>query len=178
MGPPGAGKGTQAALLSSESGMPHISTGDLFRHHITTETALGRQAQRFLDAGELVPDHITNGMVRERLAEPDAREGFLLDGFPRTVSQAEDLARFLGADGHALDAVIEFDVPESVVTARLLDRGRQDDDEAVIRHRQQVYREQTAPLRTHYSEILVTVSAAGPVAEIASRLLEATRVIS
>src|SRR5690606_20173498 len=116
----------------------HISTGDLFREHVTRRTPLGQEAQRYLDTGELVPDHITGGMVRRRLAEPDARHGFLLDGFPRTVPQAQELAGMLDFAGAALDAVVEFAVPEEVVVTRLLKRGRPDDTEEVIRHRQQV----------------------------------------
>ncbi|MGP4089892.1 adenylate kinase [Streptomyces sp. KR55] len=171
IGPPGAGKGTQAAVLSERLGVPHISTGDLFREHVTRRTPLGREAQRYLDTGELVPDHVTVGMVRERLAGPDARHGFLLDGFPRTVAQARELTAILGAAGTALDAVLELTAPEDVVVARLLGRGRPDDTEDVIRHRQRVYRHQTAPLLAHYSAVLLTVDAVGPVSEITARAL-------
>ncbi|MET8243898.1 adenylate kinase [Streptomyces sp. NPDC005202] len=171
IGPPGAGKGTQAAILSEKLDIPHISTGDLFREHVTRRTPLGRDAQRYLDAGDLVPDHVTSGMVRERLAQPDARHGFLLDGFPRTVAQARELAAMLGTAGSALDAVLEFTAPEEVVVARLLNRGRPDDTEDVIRHRQQVYQRQTAPLLEYYGSILVTVQAVGPVEEVAARAL-------
>ncbi|GAA0929338.1 adenylate kinase [Streptomyces thermoalcalitolerans] len=171
IGPPGAGKGTQAAILSRRLGIPHISTGDLFREHVTRRTPLGQEAQRYLDTGELVPDHVTGGMVRRRLAEPDARHGFLLDGFPRTVPQARELAGMLDSAGTALDAVVEFAVPEEVVVARLLKRGRPDDTEDVIRHRQQVYARQTAPLLDHYADILLTVQAVGPVDEITERVI-------
>ncbi|MEV0975748.1 adenylate kinase [Streptomyces sp. NPDC049915] len=172
IGPPGAGKGTQAAVLSERLGVPHISTGDLFREHVTRRTPLGREAKRYLDTGELVPDHVTSGMVRERLAQPDARHGFLLDGFPRTVPQARELATVLGAAGSALDAVLEFTAPEEVVVARLSGRGRPDDTEEVIRHRQRVYQRRTAPLLAHYKAILLTVDAVGPVEEITARAIE------
>ncbi|GLW51317.1 adenylate kinase [Streptomyces sp. NBRC 14336] len=173
IGPPGAGKGTQAVALSERLGVPHISTGDLFRDHVARRTPLGQEARRYLDTGELVPDHITAGMVRERLAQPDARDGYLLDGFPRTVPQARELAAVLAATGTALDAVLELSVPEEVVVARLLGRGRADDTEEVIRNRQRVYEKQTAPLLAHYADILVTVPAEGPVSDITARALEA-----
>ncbi len=173
IGPPGAGKGTQAVALSERLGVPHISTGDLFRDHVARRTPLGQEAQRYLDTGELVPDHVTAGMVRERLALPDARDGYLLDGFPRTVPQAQELAAMLTATGTALDAVLELSVPEEVVVARLLGRGRADDTEEVIRNRQRVYEKQTAPLLAHYADILVTISAEGPVSDITARALEA-----
>ncbi|POX52326.1 adenylate kinase [Streptomyces sp. Ru71] len=172
IGPPGAGKGTQAAVLSERLGVPHISTGDLFREHVTRRTPLGREARRYLDTGELVPDHVTSGMVRERLAQPDARHGFLLDGFPRTVPQARELATVLGAAGCALDAVLEFAAPDEVVVARLSDRGRPDDTEDVIRNRLRVYQRLTAPLLAHYAGILLTVDAVGPVEEVTERALD------
>ncbi|MGY6022532.1 adenylate kinase [Streptomyces spinosirectus] len=173
IGPPGAGKGTQAAALSERLGVPHISTGDLFRDHVTRGTPLGRDAKRYLDSGDLVPDHVTAGMVRDRLAHPDARHGFLLDGFPRTVPQARELAALLGATGSALDAVLEFAAPEEVVVARLLGRGRPDDTEDVVRHRQQVYEQQTAPLLAHYAALLLTGRAVGAVEDITARAVRA-----
>ncbi|MGW7403129.1 adenylate kinase [Streptomyces sp. NPDC054833] len=173
IGPPGAGKGTQAALLGRRFGIPHISTGDLFRENVGRGTPLGQEARRYLDAGELVPDHVTGAMVRRRLEEPDARRGFLLDGFPRTVEQAHALTTVLAATGAVLDAVVEFDAPEHVVVERLRGRGRSDDTEEVIRHRQQVYRRQTAPLLAHYADIVLTVRAVGAVEEINDRALEA-----
>lgn len=172
IGPPGVGKGTQAAILSKRFGVPHISTGDLFREHVARRTPLGRDAERYLDAGELVPDQVTVGMVRQRLGRPDARRGFLLDGFPRTVTQAWELAAVLDGSGTGLDAVLEFAAPEDVVVTRLLERGRPDDTEDVIRHRQRVYEDQTAPLLDHYADILLTVQAVGPVDEIAGRALK------
>ncbi|MFE3217251.1 adenylate kinase [Streptomyces antimycoticus] len=173
IGPPGAGKGTQAALLGSRFGIPHISTGDLFRENVTRGTRLGQQARRYLDAGELVPDHVTGGMVRRRLEEFDARRGFLLDGFPRTIEQARVLATILARTGADLDAVLELDAPEDVVVERLRGRGRSDDTEEIIRHRQRVYRRQTASLLAHYADITVTVRAVGTVEEVADRALAA-----
>ncbi|MEW2246296.1 MULTISPECIES: adenylate kinase [unclassified Streptomyces] len=168
IGPPGAGKGTQAALLGRRLGVPHVSTGDLFRAHVGDGTPLGRDAQRYLDAGELVPDHITEGMVRHRLAEPDARRGFLLDGFPRTVRQAHALATMLAATGTSLDAVLEFTAPEDVVVDRLLGRGRADDTEEVVRNRLRVYRKQTVPLLAYYADIVLQIPATGTVEEVAA----------
>ncbi len=177
VGPPGAGKGTQAAVLSEELGIPHISTGALFREHIDGGTPLGRQVKEYLDVGRLVPDEVTNEMVRERLAEPDAAEGFLLDGFPRNTAQAEVLAGMLREQDAELDAVVELDVPEDEVVERLLTRGRDDDTEDVIRHRQQIYRSETAPLLDFYSDRLVTVHAVGSVEEISERALDSVRAV-
>ncbi|MGH3466421.1 MAG: adenylate kinase [Thermocrispum sp.] len=175
VGPPGAGKGTQAVGLSGKLGVPHISTGDLFREHIAQNSDLGRQVKDFLDSGKLVPDEVTNAMVRERLAEPDAADGFLLDGFPRNVGQAEVLAKILAEIDHPLDAVIELKVDEDVLVARLLARGRADDTEEVIRHRQQVYRDETAPLLQFYADRLITVDGVGEIDEVSSRVLDALK---
>ncbi|GAA3461080.1 adenylate kinase [Saccharothrix longispora] len=175
VGPPGAGKGTQALVLSTKLGVPHISTGDLFRAHISRQTDLGKEVQEYLDSGELVPDEVTNEMVRDRLAQADATGGFLLDGFPRNVAQAGVLGEMLAAAGHALDAVLEFRIDEDVVVERLLARGRTDDKEEVIRHRQQVYRTETAPLLDHYADIVVSIDAVGDVDEISERALRALR---
>ena len=173
VGPPGAGKGTQAEVLSRKLGVPHISTGDLFRSHISNQTELGLEVQSILDEGALVPDSITNEMVRKRLAESDAADGFLLDGFPRNVAQADTLGEFLAVDGHSLDAVLEFRVDEDVVVERLLARGRTDDKEEVIRHRQQVYRNETAPLLSYYAEKVISIDAVGEIDEISERALTA-----
>jgi adenylate kinase len=175
VGPPGAGKGTQAATLSDKLGVPHISTGDLFRSHIGDDTELGRSVKRYLDAGQLVPDEVTNELVRERLAEPDAQDGFVLDGFPRNVSQADLLKQILAETDRQLDAVIEIQVDEEQLIQRLLARGRADDTEDVIRHRQQVYRSDTAPLLDYYQDILLTVNGVGEVGEVADRILGALR---
>lgn len=173
VGPPGAGKGTQAVALSERLSIPHISTGDLFRAHVAQQTPLGREAKRYLDAGELVPDTVTNEMVRERLTEPDAKVGFLLDGFPRNTKQAEVLRKILDEQNHSLDAVIQLKVPEDVLVQRLLGRGRSDDTEDVIRRRQQVYQSETSPLLDFYRDIPVTVDGVGEIDEISSRVLKA-----
>jgi adenylate kinase len=175
VGPPGAGKGTQAAVLSEKLGIPHISTGELFRAHVGQQTGLGREAKRYLDAGELVPDAVTNEMVRERLAESDARQGFLLDGFPRNLAQAHVLDKILAENGTELDAVLEFAVPENVVVERMLSRGRSDDTEDVIRRRLEVYRSDTAPLLDYYRDRAVAVDAVGEVGEVTARALDALR---
>jgi adenylate kinase len=173
VGPPGAGKGTQAGTLSEKLGVPHISTGDLFRAHIGDGTVLGRSVQGYLDAGKLVPDEVTNEMVHERLAEADAEDGFVLDGFPRNIAQAEVLDKILAEAGHKLDAVVEFQIDEDVVVDRLLGRGRTDDTEEVIRHRQHVYRSETEPLLNYYRDLLLTVDAVGEVDEVTGRVLNA-----
>jgi adenylate kinase len=175
VGPPGAGKGTQATVLSEKLGVPHISTGDLFRAHISNQTELGREVQEYLDSGELVPDAVTNEMVRDRLSQPDAVEGFLLDGFPRNVAQAAVLGEILAQDEQKLDNVLEFRIDEDVVVERLLARGRTDDKEDVIRHRQQLYRTETAPLLDYYGPIVVSIDAVGDVNEVSERALRALR---
>jgi adenylate kinase len=162
-------------VLSEKLGVPHISTGDLFRAHISDQTELGKEVQEYLDSGELVPDAVTNEMVRERLSQPDAREGFLLDGFPRNVAQAGVLGEMLAGDGHELDAILEFQVDEDVVVERLLARGRTDDKEDVIRHRQQLYRTETAPLLDYYGPIVVSIDAVGDVDEVSERAVRALR---
>lgn len=166
LGPPGAGKGTQAAILSEKLGVPHISTGDLFRANIGEGTPLGLEAKSYMDAGNLVPDDVTVRMVESRLAEDDAKAGFLLDGFPRTVPQADELERILKGLGLKLDGVVQFDVSEDVVVERMLARGRADDTEDVIRNRMQVYARETAPLLDHYSDMIIKIKAEGSVEEI------------
>jgi adenylate kinase len=173
VGPPGAGKGTQAARLSERLGAPHISTGDLFRENMKNETELGKEAQRYVDAGDLVPDEVTVKMVKDRLAQPDAAEGFLLDGFPRNTAQAQELETVLGELGQRLDAVLVFEVEDEELVKRLTARGRSDDTEETIRHRQEVYRSETEPLIAHYSDIAVRVDAVGSVEEITDRAMDA-----
>lgn len=173
LGPPGAGKGTQAAILSEKLGVPHISTGDLFRANIGQKTALGLEAKSYIDAGNLVPSEITNNMVKARVAEPDAKNGFLLDGFPRTVDQARALESILAELNTKLDAVLSFVADEDVVVERMLARGREDDKEDVIRNRLHVYRDETAPLLDHYKDELVSVDAIGEVDEVNARALAA-----
>lgn len=173
VGPPGAGKGTQAVVLSRRLGVPHISTGELFRAHAERATELGREAKIYMDRGDLVPDEVTNEMVHQRLAEPDARRGFVLDGFPRTVAQADVLKSYLAEQDAELDAVLEFQVSEAVVLERLLARGRDDDSADVIHNRFEVYRSETAPLLEYYAHVLVPVDAVGTVTEVTDRALKA-----
>lgn len=173
LGPPGAGKGTQAVILSEKLGVPHISTGDLFRANIGEGTPLGVEAKQYIDAGKLVPTDVTARMVKSRLEEADATGGFLLDGFPRTVEQAEILKDLLSENGHELDGVLNFQVAEDVVVERMLSRGRADDNEETIRTRLGVYRDETAPLIEHYGDKIITIEAEGEVEEINDRAMQA-----
>jgi adenylate kinase len=179
MGPPGAGKGTQAKLIAARLEIPAISTGDIFRKNVSEQTELGLEAKRYMDAGDYVPDEVTNQMVRDRVAEADAADGFLLDGFPRTVSQVAELDSMLAARGHSLDAVLLLTVDKDEVVARLAkraaDEGRADDTEDVFRHRQEVYAEQTAPLIEVYEErgLLVRIDGMGSVDEVSARVFGA-----
>ncbi|HEX6328171.1 MAG TPA: adenylate kinase [Jiangellaceae bacterium] len=179
MGPPGSGKGTQAAIVAKRFGMPAISTGDIFRANVAEDTPLGREADRYMRAGEYVPDEVTNQMVRDRLNEADTTDGFLLDGYPRTVAQVEFLDSVLAEQGVALDRVIEMVVDVEEVVGRLLARaaeeGRVDDTEEVIRRRQRLYATQTAPLTAVYRErgLLVQVDGMGTVDEVAARMAAA-----
>ncbi|WP_049160880.1 adenylate kinase [Corynebacterium striatum] len=173
LGPPGAGKGTQAAILSEKLGVPHISTGDLFRANIGQGTPLGVEAKSYIDAGKLVPTDVTARMVEDRLNQDDAANGFLLDGFPRTVEQADILADLLEKKGQKLDGVINFEVSEDVVVERMLARGRADDNEETIRTRLGVYRDDTFPLIQHYGDDIINVKAEGTVEEINERTLKA-----
>lgn len=173
LGPPGAGKGTQAALLSEKLGVPHISTGDLFRANISQGTDLGTEAKSYIDAGDLVPAEVTNRMVEARISEPDATEGFLLDGYPRSTAQADALKVMLEEAGTSIDAVLEFKIDEETVVSRMLARGREDDTEEVIRNRMAVYRSETAPLLEYYAEQVKTIDAVGGVDEINDRAMSA-----
>jgi adenylate kinase len=173
LGPPGAGKGTQAVQLAEKLGIPQISTGDLFRHNISTGTELGLEAKKYLDAGDLVPATLTNALVDDRLNDEDAAAGFILDGFPRSVEQAEALHDMLSRRGHELDAVIEFRVSEDELLKRLKERGRADDTDDIILNRMNVYRDETAPLLDYYAQELKTVDAVGPVDEVFARALRA-----
>lgn len=173
VGPPGAGKGTQAEQMAKRLDVPHISTGDLFRANLRDETELGREAKRYMDAGDLVPDEVTVAMVRDRLGDADTASGFILDGFPRNVAQAGSLSEILSDKGLELDAVVQFNVDDEVVVQRLLGRGRSDDNEDTIRNRQRVYREETAPLLDHYRDRLVTIDAVGEIDEITDRVFSA-----
>jgi len=179
LGPPGAGKGTQAKAVSAKLGIPAISTGDIFRANVSNGTALGKEAQRYMDAGDYVPDSVTNAMVRARIAEPDCAGGFLLDGYPRTVAQVSELDTMLAERGEHLDAVVELVADTEEVVRRLLTRGqeqgRSDDTEDVIRRRLEVFDEQTAPLAKVYSDqgLLQRVNGLGPVDDVTARLLAA-----
>jgi adenylate kinase len=179
MGPPGAGKGTQARVVADKYGIPAISTGDIFRANVSQGTDLGKKAQEYMDAGEYVPDEVTNLMVRNRIDEEDAKPGFLLDGYPRTLSQVEELDGMIGYTGHELDAVVVLTVDSDELVQRLLSRaetdGRSDDTEDVIRRRQEVYVEQTEPLIEVYRDRgrLVEVDGMGEVDEVTSRILAA-----
>ena len=179
IGPPGAGKGTQAIELSSAFSIPAISTGDIFRENVRNETPLGVQAKSFMDAGNNVPDSLTNDLITDRLAAPDCAGGFLLDGYPRTTDQVRHLDNFL-ADHHSkLDVVVQLVAEPDIVVERLrkraLDQGRTDDDEAVVRHRLDVYAEQTAPLIDVYSArgLVVAIDGIGEIAEVTGRITDA-----
>ncbi len=173
LGPPGAGKGTQAEKLAEKLGIPHISTGELFRSNISEGTKLGVEAKRYLDAGDLVPSSLTNELVDDRLNDADAANGFILDGYPRSVEQAKALHEMLERRGTDIDAVVEFRVSEDELLTRLTGRGRADDTEEVIRNRMKVYREETAPLLDYYSDELKTVDAVGSLDEVFARALQA-----
>jgi adenylate kinase len=208
VGPPGAGKGTQAQFIASHLSIPKISTGDIFRANVSGNTPLGQKAKEYMDRGDLVPDEVTIAMVRDRLAEEDAQEGFLLDGFPRNVPQAETLKKILSEMDRKLDLVLELVVDDDEVVRRLSGRRtcrkcgriwhlafdpptkdgvcdvcggelfqRDDDREETIRHRLEVYQEQTAPLASFYADegILVGLDATGPVEEVTERALAALR---
>ncbi|MBC7442338.1 MAG: adenylate kinase [Ramlibacter sp.] len=179
IGPPGAGKGTQAERLSEAFDVPAISTGDIFRFNVKNNTELGVKVKAFIDAGAYVPDSLTNEIVSDRLKQADAVKGFLLDGYPRTADQVQELDRLLEADGTALDAVVLIVADTEEVVSRLLKRaaeqGRADDTADVIRHRLSVYEEQTAPLIDLYGSrgLVVTVDGLGAVDEVTGRILEA-----
>lgn len=200
VGPPGAGKGTQAAFLSAHYSIPHISTGDIFRANMKAGTPLGLEAKAFVDRGELVSDEITNAMVRSRLEEDDARNGFILDGWPRNVSQAEVLRAMMAEKKSSLSAVLEFSIPSEEIIARLSSRltcrlcgkstsagsvacptdggelyQREDDKPEVMARRLSVYEEQTAPIIHFYRTegLLITVSALGDLPEITQRAIDA-----
>jgi adenylate kinase len=177
MGPPGAGKGTQAKIIAGRLDVPAVSTGDIFRANVSEGTPLGLEAKRYMDAGDYVPDEVTNAMVRDRIGQDDAKGGFLLDGYPRTVSQVDELDKMLSEAGHSLDAVVVLTVDQEELVARLLRRaqleGRSDDTEAVIRRRQEIYNEQTAPLLAVYADrgLLYEVNGMGEVDEVTARVL-------
>ena len=205
VGPPGAGKGTQAIFLAEHYSIPHISTGDIFRANLKAGTPLGQEAKSFMDRGELVPDSVTNAMVKDRLTHDDVANGFLLDGFPRTVVQAEVLRAILAEQKSPLDAVLELNIADSEIIERLSSRltcrgcgapspataqacaacggelyQREDDKAEVIARRLEVYNEQTAPIISFYRSegLLITISATGAVSEITERATTALSRIS
>lgn len=179
VGPPGAGKGTQAARLTERYGIPAIATGDIFRENIRNQTPLGVEVKAIVDAGDYVPNSLTNALVTSRLEEEDAREGFLLDGYPRTVDQIEYLDELLAGKGQALDAVIQLLADKEEVVARLrkraLEQGRADDTEEAIRHRQDVFARETAPLIPVFRErgLLIEVDGLGEIDEVSARIAAA-----
>jgi adenylate kinase len=175
VGPQGAGKGTQATLLAQNLQVPHISTGDIFRANATAGTELGALAKKYMDAGELVPDEVTSAMVKARLEESDADGGFLLDGFPRTVPQAEWLGGVLHENDHDLDAVLLLEAPDDVLLERMLARGRADDTAEAISRRLALYHSETTPLLEFYARILVAVDGVGAVEEVQERALAALK---
>jgi adenylate kinase len=179
IGPPGAGKGTQAVVLASTYKVPAISTGDIFRSNVANETELGLQVKAIMAAGEYVPDSLTNAVVANRLAEADAQAGFLLDGYPRTTDQVSELDHMLETQSTALDVVVVIKADTDEVVSRLLKRavvdGRTDDTEDVIRHRLALYEEQTAPLIALYEKknLVVTVDGLGAVVDVTARIISA-----
>ncbi|MER6939343.1 adenylate kinase [Nocardioides sp. NPDC127514] len=178
MGPPGAGKGTQAKFIAEHFEIPAISTGDIFRANVSQGTPLGVEAASYMDKGEYVPDTITNLMVRNRIDEPDAAQGFLLDGYPRTLAQVEELDGMIKYTGHALDAVVVLTVDKDEIVQRLLQRaeleGRADDTEDVIRRRQEVYLEETAPLIEVYKGrgLVHEIDGMGDVDDVTKRIFD------
>jgi len=178
VGPPGAGKGTQSTRITDEFSIPAIATGDIFRANIKNETELGLQVKAIIDAGDFVPDSLTNDLIASRLTEADAVDGFLLDGYPRTLDQLSFLDGVLAESHAALDAVILLTVDADELVSRLLKRaheqGRTDDTEETIRHRQELYARETAPLIAVYRErgLVIEIDALGPVDEVSARIAE------
>lgn len=174
LGPPGAGKGTQAKVLADLGQIPHISTGDILRAAVSAQTALGIKAKNFMDQGELVPDDLVVDLIQERLSQPDAQPGWILDGFPRNVVQAQALDDLLTTMQQGYDRVINLDVPDEIIVQRMLSRGRQDDNEETIRRRLEVYREQTEPLIDFYDQRhkLTTINGAQPMTAVTAALAD------
>lgn len=179
LGPPGAGKGTQSEAIASTFGIPHISTGDIFRANVKGGTPLGEEAQGYMSRGDLVPDSVVNRMVADRLRQPDAEPGFLLDGYPRTIPQVHTLSGMLAMLDVGLDGVLHFHVPDDELEARIAKRqaeeGRDDDSAAVFARRMKEYRDQTIDLIPHFRDVglLVDVDAVGTIDEVRERVLTA-----
>jgi adenylate kinase len=183
LGPQGSGKGTQAKRISADYGIPHVATGDMFRAAITAGTDLGRTVEGILSRGELVPDELTVALIRERLAQPDAAVGFVLDGFPRNASQADALDAMLNEEGRALDAILFFQLDDATATERMLGRAREerraDDTPEVIARRLELYHEQTVPVVERYRATgkLVPLHADRPIDAVYAEIQEALRLI-
>ncbi|MET3804796.1 adenylate kinase [Nakamurella sp. UYEF19] len=175
VGPQGAGKGTQAALLAESLGIPHVSTGDLFRANLAAETELGKLAKKYMDAGELVPDEVTQEMVADRVSQPDAAPGFLLDGFPRNIPQADWLTGLLDGMAAPVQVVVLLTAPDQVLLDRMLARGRTDDTVEAIQRRLDIYHRETTPLIDYYDGRVVHVDGVGGVEEVHQRVLDAVR---
>ncbi|WP_159617659.1 adenylate kinase [Arthrobacter zhaoguopingii] len=184
IGPPGSGKGTQAARISERLGVVAISTGDIFRDNVKRETPLGVEAKKYMDAGDFVPDSVTNLMVRDRLKADDVQDGFLLDGYPRTAAQVAELDDILAENSLSLDVVLQLTAEDEELVRRLLGRasldGRSDDNQDVIRHRLRLYHEQTAPVVSQYTErgIVTQVNGIGSIDEVTERVMNALKVAS
>jgi adenylate kinase len=184
LAPPGAGKGTQGELLATRYGVPHLATGDMLRRHVADGTPLGKQAEGYMARGELVPDEIVNQLVGASIAGPEPLEGFVLDGFPRTLDQATAAYDYGRANNRTFNAVISLVVPEEELLRRMLERGqrdgRADDTEATVRHRQTVYDESTKPLLDFYRDrgILIDVDGVGTVDDVAERILQAIEALA
>jgi adenylate kinase len=184
LGPQGAGKGTQAARISAEHDIPHISTGDIFRAAIAAGTPLGQKVQPILDSGQLVPDEITVELIRERLGQPDAAGGFVLDGFPRNLAQADALDAMLREIGRGLDAILFFNIPDSVGMERALERakieGRADDTADVIGRRLEIYHRETEPIVEHYRATgkLIPIRAERSIEQVAAEIDDALQVVA
>ena len=176
IGPQGAGKGTQATLLSTGYGIPHVSTGDLFREHIQAGSAMGRTVRSYTDAGSLVPDEVTQDMVADRLAQPDAQGGFLLDGFPRNLRQAAWLDDLLLGRGESIDVAVLLTAPDEVLMDRMLARGRPDDTPEAINRRLDIYHRETEPLIDHYGQRVVSVDGRGDITDVHQRIRDAIEV--
>lgn len=184
IGPPGSGKGTQAARISERLGVVAISTGDIFRANVKEETPLGLEAKKYIDKGDFVPDSVTNNMVRDRLKQDDVEPGFLLDGYPRTTAQVDELDDILAEQEDQLDVVLQLTADDEELVKRLLGRaeqeGRADDTEAVIRHRLDLYHEQTETVVARYADrgILTKVDGIGPIDEVTDRIMDALKSVT
>ncbi len=182
IGPPGSGKGTQAARISERLGVVAISTGEIFRENVKNQTPLGVEAKKYMDAGDFVPDSVTNSMVRARLAEEDVHDGFLLDGYPRTAAQVTELDDILLQNDLALDVVLQLTADDEELVRRLLKRadldGRTDDNEVVIRHRLELYHQQTEIVVSQYESrgIVTRVDGIGPIDDVTDRVMSALKV--